>query len=309
MSASVARSAQGCWNPAACKICCTSRRHDVVHERLASGRVLPGLDHDDRVGVDRAGCLGEVDPEHLGARRLHVGLVDDAGVDLAELDLGQDRRDVLFERDRVRRQLGRGECLRGCSATGHRGRAQRQFHSGLRDVGEARDVVGIAWRDGDLELVLGEHLRCADAVTRLRHRGHRRRARGGEHVDRRALGDLCGERVGATVGRHDLHARVRLFEVGGQCREGRLQRRCGEHHDSCRRYWASPPSWQTPLRGRRRADETNAASVPMSRPRCDDAAFFDELQPARPSATTTAVTTTADAWRFIDSPRSGRDAG
>jgi hypothetical protein len=36
-----------------------------------------------------------------------------------------------------------------------------------------------------------------------------------------------------------------------------------------------------------------------------DAAFFDELQPARPSATTTAVTRTADAWRFIDSPRSG----
>ena len=37
----------------------------------------------------------------------------------------------------------------------------------------------------------------------------------------------------------------------------------------------------------------------------DDAVFFDELQPARASATATAVTTAADAWRFIDSPRGG----
>jgi hypothetical protein len=38
----------------------------------------------------------------------------------------------------------------------------------------------------------------------------------------------------------------------------------------------------------------------------DAAVFFDELQPARASATTTVVTRTAGAWRFIDSPRSGR---
>jgi hypothetical protein len=47
-----------------------------------------------------------------------------------------------------------------------------------------------------------------------------------------------------------------------------------------------------------------------------DAAFFEELQPARPSATTTVVTRTADAWRFIDSPANrgrreaaGRESG
>jgi hypothetical protein len=39
------------------------------------------------------------------------------------------------------------------------------------------------------------------------------------------------------------------------------------------------------------------------------AVFFDELQPARLDATTTVVTravVTRDAWRFIDSPRSGK---
>jgi hypothetical protein len=38
----------------------------------------------------------------------------------------------------------------------------------------------------------------------------------------------------------------------------------------------------------------------------EDAAFFEELHPARPSATTTVVTRTVvtrDAWRFIDSPK------
>jgi hypothetical protein len=35
----------------------------------------------------------------------------------------------------------------------------------------------------------------------------------------------------------------------------------------------------------------------------DDEAFFDELHPARPSATTTVVTRTAGAWRFIESPK------
>jgi hypothetical protein len=34
-----------------------------------------------------------------------------------------------------------------------------------------------------------------------------------------------------------------------------------------------------------------------------DAAFFEELHPARPTATTSVVTTTADAFRFMNSPR------
>jgi hypothetical protein len=34
-----------------------------------------------------------------------------------------------------------------------------------------------------------------------------------------------------------------------------------------------------------------------------DAAFFEELHPARPSATTTVVTMTADACRFMNSPK------
>jgi hypothetical protein len=33
------------------------------------------------------------------------------------------------------------------------------------------------------------------------------------------------------------------------------------------------------------------------------AAFFEELHAVRPKATTTVVTRTADAWRFIDSPK------
>jgi hypothetical protein len=32
-------------------------------------------------------------------------------------------------------------------------------------------------------------------------------------------------------------------------------------------------------------------------------AFFEELHAEGPSATTTAVTRTADGWRFIDSPK------
>jgi hypothetical protein len=35
----------------------------------------------------------------------------------------------------------------------------------------------------------------------------------------------------------------------------------------------------------------------------DDAAFFEELHPARPRATMTVLTTTAAAFRFMNSPR------
>jgi hypothetical protein len=48
------------------------------------------------------------------------------------------------------------------------------------------------------------------------------------------------------------------------------------------------------------ADDTSAVADVED---ADAAAFFDELHPARPSATTTAVTMPADAFRFMNSPR------
>jgi hypothetical protein len=51
------------------------------------------------------------------------------------------------------------------------------------------------------------------------------------------------------------------------------------------------------------ADDGAAAADVAAADDGDDAAFVEELHPARPNATTTVVTTTVDAWRFIDSPR------
>jgi hypothetical protein len=48
------------------------------------------------------------------------------------------------------------------------------------------------------------------------------------------------------------------------------------------------------------ADGTSAVGAAVED--ADGAAFFEELHPARPSATTTVATTTADAFRFMNSP-------
>ena len=67
-----------------------------VDERLRGLRVRRRLQHADRVVVDLLLGLGERDALDVGPGRLHVGGVDQRGVDLAQLHLGQRRLDVLL---------------------------------------------------------------------------------------------------------------------------------------------------------------------------------------------------------------------
>ncbi len=76
-------------------------------ERLRRVLVLRRLDDDPGICRRHVRVVGDGDDRDLG-RPLGVGHVDDGGVAVARLDLGQDRGDVVFLRHDVR-GVGRGE--------------------------------------------------------------------------------------------------------------------------------------------------------------------------------------------------------
>src|SRR6478609_9038358 len=95
------------------------RREDVVDEGLSSGRVRRLGQRGDRVGRRRVDVGRDLDALDLVPRRLHVGDVDDAGVDLAEGDLGQHGLDVGLLAHRGDGDLGVGEHLRRDATARH----------------------------------------------------------------------------------------------------------------------------------------------------------------------------------------------
>ena len=95
-----------------------------------------GRQRADRVLVDRLLGLGERDALDVGSRRRHVGGVDERGVHLAELHLGQRGSDVLLLGVRHGGDAGRPEhLLRGRAARDVRG-ADGQGEVGVREVGQ-----------------------------------------------------------------------------------------------------------------------------------------------------------------------------
>src|SRR5215471_2274613 len=84
------------------------------------------------VGYDNAG--------DLAAGGTHVGHVDHSGVDLVQLDLGQRRFHVWFQRDGLDGDLGVGEHLSGDGAARDLG-----LHSATLTLLFARSVTLVTW--------------------------------------------------------------------------------------------------------------------------------------------------------------------
>ena len=134
-------------------------------------------------------------PFDLVAGGLDVGLVDHAGVDLAELDLGQHRLDVGSEGDRRDRELRRRR-----RPAGRRRRTAPPPGTAHLDV-----RLGQVGERGSTPAGLSGGTAICMTFLRERRRVARRRrpsttasmffgARRGEDVGRRALGDLLGQR-------------------------------------------------------------------------------------------------------------------
>src|SRR5262249_1503987 len=129
--------------------------------------------------------------------------------------------------DRLHGDPGVLEPLRRHDPARHLRLAQRHLDRLLRQVGHRAHVPGVAGGSGDLHDVLGEVLRVrrvpgADDLV------HVRRCRRGEHVGRRAAGDLLGQ-AGARP-EAELHrvARVGGLELLAELGEALRQRCRGE---------------------------------------------------------------------------------
>src|SRR5919205_277098 len=101
----------------------------------------------DRVVVDRLLGLGDVDALDGVPGRGDVGRVDQRGVDLAELDLGQRGAHVLLERVGGGPNAGLGEDVLGGRAAGHLGRAEGDRQVLAREVGQTGDADRVARGD------------------------------------------------------------------------------------------------------------------------------------------------------------------
>src|SRR5688500_9070157 len=130
--------------------------------------------HRDRVLVDRLPGLRDVDALDGVPGRGDVGGVDERGVDLAELDLGQRGAYVLLERVGDGGHAGSGEDVLGGRATGHLRRADGEREVLPGEVGQPGDAGRVARRDGDLQHVGGEDPRLAVGQPGVGGDGHLR---------------------------------------------------------------------------------------------------------------------------------------
>ena len=185
-------------------------------------RRAPG-EHGDRVLGDNVVAIGYLDTLDLAAHRHRIGRIDEAGVRLAEHDLGQDGSHVRLLADDVRlhpclevvSEETRGgkllEDLKGVAPHRNGRPGQHDLRSGPGQVDQAADPGSFGPRD-DHELVAGENLIGVKEARRLEcvHVGQVGR---GEHVHGRTLLDLNLQ---------DLAAReVKLDGVTGmRCLEG-----------------------------------------------------------------------------------------
>ena len=204
---------QGAMKPTAISSCCTTPGHRRLHERRRGRLVVSGLDHRDRVGDGRLDVVRDGDTGHLGAGGGDIGGVHHGGVGLAAGHRGDGGFDVGGQR-----LGGDGDAellldLAGVVAGGDARGTQHNGHPGLGQVLQAGDLLGVAGRDGDLQLVLGEDDRGFD------HAGgdqlvHVRLIGGGEHVGRCALLDLGDQGVGAGEVVGQVETRVLRHERG-----------------------------------------------------------------------------------------------
>ena len=146
----------------------------------------------DRVGGGHVLLRRDLDALDRVTGGQYVGPVDDPGVELAGLDLGEQRADVgLVGVDR-RRHAGVGERLAAELPAGDLLGAEPDQQVAVGEVGEPGDAGRVAGRDGDLELVLDEARRIGgrsgfDDLVHVGRVGRR------EDVSRRAGEDLLAQ--------------------------------------------------------------------------------------------------------------------
>ena len=139
-------------------------RAPAARRRRARGRRTPAPRRGSappsraQIGYSLIACSasGNSMPSTSAPAALHVGGVDERGVDLAELHLGERRPDVLLLGVGHRGDARRLEDLRRRRAARHVGRADGEGQVRVREVGQPGDVARVALRDGDLQDVLGE---------------------------------------------------------------------------------------------------------------------------------------------------------
>ena len=169
-------------------------------------------------------------PSTVSAGGHDVGDVDDPGVEVAGLDLGQQRPDVGFVGVDRRGDPGVGQRLAAELAAGHLLGAQPDEQVGVGEVVQPGDAGRVAGRDRDLEQVGHEVLGIAGRPRRRRpgpcsRCWPRRRRRPG-----RRRGSAPG---GPTMPEVELdgHVRVLRLERGPELRERVGQRGGCEHRD------------------------------------------------------------------------------
>jgi hypothetical protein len=207
----------------------------------------------------------------LDARGQDVAAVDDAGVELARRDLGEQAAHVGLLGVGGGGDPRGGEDLTAEVAARHLGRAQPDEQVGVAEGVEAPDVGGVAGRDRDLEGVAGEDLGLVGR-SGVDHLVHVRGVRGGEDVGGGPGQDLLAQGLRPREVELDGDAGVGLGEGVAGLAEGVGERGRGEDRDRtvevgrrrpcgpCRRIVA------TVVAAGGRPDE------PQAQPRCEQAA-------------------------------------
>src|SRR5581483_7149601 len=128
------------------------------------------------------------------------------------------------------RRVGLLQRLQRVPPRGYGGIAQHHGQVAAGEVAQGRDVLRVACRHDDHQLVLREDPRLLDeaGVDELLHR---RVVRGGGHVGRRALFHLLHERARPREVVRDVQLRVAGGDAAGGVVERLGERRGGEHRD------------------------------------------------------------------------------
>ena len=133
----------------------------------ASPAVGAVVERRDGVGGGHVLVLGDRDPFDLALRGVDVGDVDDAGVGLAERDLGHHALHGHLERDRLHGDAGLGERLPGVLAGGHLRRRQHDLESLSARSGSPPTPLGLPGSTAITSLLAGERLRRAGEPATL----------------------------------------------------------------------------------------------------------------------------------------------
>ena len=130
-----------------------------------------------QIGYALTACSasGNAMPSTPDPALVHVGRVDQGGVDLAQLHLGERGAHVLLLGVGHRRHArGLEDLPRRPRRRAPPARRSARVEVGVGEVGEAGDPARVARRDGDLEDVLGEHRRVAGLQAGVGDHAHLR---------------------------------------------------------------------------------------------------------------------------------------